>query len=53
MITTACALAAAAGCFFPGSSAERELRLDAVTLPRGFSIAVYADNVPGARSMAL
>ena len=53
VITTACALAVAGGCFFPGSSAERGLRIDAVTLPRGFSIAVYADNVPGARSMAL
>lgn len=40
-------LAAATGC-----NAARTLPA-AITLPPGFSIAVYADNVPGARSMAL
>ena len=49
----ACALVLAAACFFPGSSAERGLRLDAIKLPPGFRIAVWADNVPGARSMTL
>ncbi len=34
----------------PGASLPR---LDAITLPPGFSIAIYADNVRGARSMAL
>ena len=29
------------------------LQLDALTLPAGFSIALFADNVPGARSMSL
>lgn len=40
-------LAAATSC-----NAARTLPA-AITLPPGFSIAVYADNVPGARSMAL
>lgn len=30
-----------------------ELPLDRINLPAGFTISVYADNVPGARSMAL
>jgi glucose/arabinose dehydrogenase len=30
-----------------------ELPLDKIKLPQGFSISVYADDVPGARSMAL
>lgn len=30
-----------------------DLPLDKITLPEGFSISVYADDVPGARSMAL
>jgi glucose/arabinose dehydrogenase len=34
----------------PGTAAEH---LGKLTLPAGFSIALYADNVPGARSMAL
>src|SRR5690349_7360805 len=29
------------------------LRLDRITLPRGFSIAVYANDIPDARSMTL
>jgi glucose/arabinose dehydrogenase len=33
--------------------AGRELQLDAIDLPRGFTIAMYADSVPGARSLAL
>jgi glucose/arabinose dehydrogenase len=53
-VTTAgCLLVLAVGCFFPGVSAERGLKLDAITLPPGFRIAVFADNVPGARSLAL
>lgn len=31
----------------------RDLPLDTVRLPPGFRISIYADNVPGARSMAL
>ena len=31
----------------------RDLPLDTIRLPPGFKISVYADNVPGARSMAL
>jgi len=46
-------LALAVVCVLPGSSAERRLRLDAIKLPSGFRIGVYANNVPGARSMAL
>jgi hypothetical protein len=34
----------------PGTAAEH---LSKLKLPPGFSIALYADNVPGARSMAL
>ena len=34
----------------PGTAAEH---LSKLKLPAGFSIAIYADNVPGARSMAL
>src|SRR5687768_1157619 len=34
----------------PGTAAEH---LSKLKLPAGFSIALYADNVPGARSMAL
>ena len=30
-----------------------ELPLEKITLPAGFTISVYADDVPGARSMAL
>lgn len=32
---------------------SRSLDLDAITMPPGFTIELYADNVPGARSMAL
>ncbi|MDP2694378.1 MAG: sorbosone dehydrogenase family protein, partial [Gallionella sp.] len=31
----------------------RDLPLDKIKLPPGFKISLYADNVPGARSMAL
>ncbi|MDO9064833.1 MAG: hypothetical protein Q7U25_06450, partial [Sulfuricella sp.] len=31
----------------------RDLPLDKIRLPPGFRISIYADNVPGARSMAL
>lgn len=34
-------------------AAARDLPLDSIRLPPGFRISVYADNVPGARSMAL
>lgn len=47
LLTLPLCLAAASGC-----SAARPLATD-ITLPAGFSIAVYAGNVPGARSMAL
>jgi len=36
-----------------GSSPAAGLRLGEITLPPGFAIAVYADNLPGARSLAL
>ena len=32
---------------------SRDLPLDKIKLPPGFMISLYADNVPGARSMAL
>ena len=35
------------------SAYSRDLPLDAIKLPPGFRISLYADNVPGARSMAL
>jgi len=31
----------------------RDLPLDRIKLPPGFNISLYADNVPGARSMTL
>ena len=34
-------------------AAPRQVPLDRITLPSGFSISVYADQVPGARSMTL
>ncbi|HXE81230.1 MAG TPA: sorbosone dehydrogenase family protein [Vicinamibacterales bacterium] len=36
-----------------GRSSARDLPLDRIRLPKGFSISVYADNVPNARSMVL
>lgn len=36
-----------------GTAFSRDLPLDTIKLPPGFSISLYADNVPGARSMAL
>ncbi len=47
LLTTILSLAMSSGC----SSAQ--LRLAEIKLPRGFSIDVYSDRVPGARSMAL
>jgi glucose/arabinose dehydrogenase len=43
------------GWYKPGMSASRsaELPLQLITLPPGFTISVYARNVPNARSMAL
>ena len=38
---------------FSLSAAARDLPLDKIRLPPGFRISIYADNVPGARSMAL
>jgi glucose/arabinose dehydrogenase len=34
-------------------SCSAEVRLDKIKLPPGFSVDIYADNLPGARSMAL
>lgn len=45
------ALALAAFAVAPALAAD--LPLDKITLPEGFSISVYANDVPGARSMAL
>ncbi|HEY5995411.1 MAG TPA: PQQ-dependent sugar dehydrogenase [Candidatus Deferrimicrobiaceae bacterium] len=36
-----------------GAGADRQLPLDAIRLPEGFRIKLYATDVPGARSMAL
>jgi glucose/arabinose dehydrogenase len=47
-ISAACLFAAAAG-----ASGDTDVVLQNVRLPVGFKIEVYADNVPGARSMAL
>lgn len=47
-LAAACGLAAAAQSPSPG-----RLPLSTLTLPPGFSISVYADNVPNARSMTL
>ena len=44
----ACVLLLSAGAAF-----GRDLPLDRIRLPPGFRISLYADNVPGARSMAL
>src|SRR3989338_11717334 len=35
------------------ATSARDLPLDKIKLPPGFKISLYADNVPGARSMAL
>jgi len=35
------------------AACARDLPLDKIKLPPGFKITLYADNVPGARSMAL
>lgn len=40
-------------CALCAFSATAEIRLDTIKLPPGFSIAVYASNVPNARQMAL
>lgn len=37
----------------PDSAAAADLPLDKIQLPDGFSIGIYAEDVPGARSMAL
>ena len=43
----------AAAVFVWQRSARSAIQLDTIKLPQGFSIAVYANNVAGARSMAL
>ena len=43
----------AAVTFAAQSPSPERLRLSSLTLPPGFSISVYADNVPNARSLAL
>jgi len=42
-------------CLHPALNRQpgRDLPLDKIKLPPGFTISLYADNVPGARSMAL
>jgi glucose/arabinose dehydrogenase len=40
-------------CFFGGRIEAGTLPLDTIRLPPGFTIALYADNVPNARGMAL
>ena len=55
-VITAAALAvasAACGVFLPPRGCEAGLPLDSINLPPGFSITLYADHVPGARSLAL
>ncbi|MFO7604887.1 MAG: sorbosone dehydrogenase family protein [Desulfurivibrionaceae bacterium] len=37
----------------PGWGCSAEVQLDKIELPAGFSIDIYADDLPGARSMAL
>lgn len=41
--------------FLPPTSAAwgKDIHLDTITLPPGFSISIYSDEVPGARSMAI
>ena len=42
------------GCLsLPSLVSEGKPKLDIITLPHGFSISVFAENVPGARSMVL
>lgn len=44
----------AAACMAPGAmAADLSKNLEKLNLPDGFGIEIYADNVPGARSMAL
>ncbi len=45
--------AAACGVFFPPRGCQAGLPLDTLRLPPGFTITLYADQVPGARSLAL
>lgn len=39
--------------FLPITGCRAKIALDRIELPPGFSIAIYADNLPGARSLAL
>jgi glucose/arabinose dehydrogenase len=45
--------AAACGVFLPPKGCRAELPLASIALPPGFSISLYAQGVPGARSLAL
>ena len=45
--------AAACGVFVPPRGCGAQTRLQSLSLPPGFSIAIYADGVAGARSLAL
>lgn len=44
---------AACGVFLPLRSCQAGLPLDSIRLPPGFAITLYADKVPGARSIAI
>ncbi|HWR97889.1 MAG TPA: PQQ-dependent sugar dehydrogenase [Candidatus Methanoperedens sp.] len=44
---------AACGVFLPPKGCGTEIPLGSITLPPGFSISLYAQGVPGARSLAL
>ena len=46
-------VATACGIFVPPRACGAQTRLQSLALPPGFSIAVYAGGVPGARSLAL
>jgi hypothetical protein len=46
-------LAAACGIFIPPRGCGAQTRMESLSLPPGFSIALYADGVAGARSLAL
>ena len=39
--------------FFPAFGCSGQLPLDKIELPPGFSISIYADNLPGARSLTM
>ncbi len=53
VVKSLCFLAMAVAFIAAAPASGRSLPLDRIKLPPGFEIAVYADNVPGARSLAL